>query len=390
MPTDLPDNKNHILIKDGVIQNPGEKKSKKNILVLGDKIIDILDVIPSGIKNLNIIEAEGCILTPGLIDQHIHGGYGCNFNTASVESITNFLAKITFHGITSICPTIMTDSIENINSQIQKIIKAKNKSSKNSAKIIGINLEGPFLNPKYKGAHPEELFIKPAIENYKKIENESVKIVTLAPELDKDNSLTKYLFDKKVVVSAGHTNASKEELQNSFSAGLNNLTHVFNAMPPLHHRTPGVIGVSLVNDDIYTEVIADHHHIKPEIIELVLRSKPETKIIFISDSLPLNSSNQKSTVFGGQKIYNRGEYAVNEEGKFAGSLMFLDSIIRKNINNIKFSRLIQYCSSNPAENLGLKNIGYLSEGKTADIVIWEKETMMVKSVLINGKSFTLS
>lgn len=374
----------YTLISGGFIQNPGEVKQKKNILIKGDKIIDLLDFIPSDIENLRIIEANDSIITPGLIDQHIHGGYGCNFNRSDVDTIINFLVKLPEHGITSICPTIMTDTVENTRVQIERVAKAKSLLPENSAKIAGINLEGPFLNPEYKGAHEKELFLNPTIENYQQIESDETRIVTIAPELDKGLELTKYLVEKKIIASAGHSKANTQQIKEGFEVGLKQITHIFNAMPALHHREPGVIGSSLVNDDVYVEVIADYNHLHPDIVKLILSSKPENKVIFISDSLPLNQSSENSTIFGGQKIFNRGEYAVNEEGRFAGSLLFLDSIVRKNLNSVKFPELLRFCSQNPAKNLNLNDCGYITHGMTADLVIWKDETFEIQDVLING------
>jgi len=218
-----------ILIKNGIIQNPSEPEQKADILIQDGKVVDICSAGIPARKNIKIIDAEGCFVTPGLIDQHLHGGYGCNFNTAEVDDILNFLFNLPKHGVTSICPTIMTDSPEKIKKQIGKIKEAKTKAPAGAAKIIGINLEGPFLNPQFRGAHPENLCLKPTIENYKQFEDDLVKIITLAPELDEDFKLTKYLVDKGVIVSAGHSNASREVFLQAVNAGVSQITHIFNA-----------------------------------------------------------------------------------------------------------------------------------------------------------------
>ncbi|HSA06258.1 MAG TPA: N-acetylglucosamine-6-phosphate deacetylase [Candidatus Gastranaerophilales bacterium] len=379
-----------VLILNGFIQNPGEEKTKENILIYKDIIVgtskDLPDKIPVDIDKIQYIDAQNMLISPGLIDQHIHGGYNCDFNTSDEQAILNFLLNLPKHGVTSICPTIMTDSPENIEIQIKKITAVKNALPLNSTKIIGINLEGPFLNAEFKGAHCEKLFLEPTIENYKRIESDEIRIITIAPELDKNFELTKYLSDKGVIVSAGHSNADRAVFSDAVSSGLTQVTHIFNAMPSLHHRQPGIIGNSLINDDIYVEIIADHNHLHQDIIELILRIKPDSKAVFISDSLPLNHSELDSTVFGGQKIFKHNEIAINETGKFAGSLMFLDSVIRKNLNLKEFSQLLMYCSFNPAKNLRLDTLGCLKKGMTADLVFWEDEIFKITSVFINGQA----
>lgn len=378
-------NDRYTLIIGGFILNPGEAKQKKNILIHNSKIVDITDNIPDETENFEIIDAKGGIISPGLIDQHIHGGYGCDFNNADVETIVNFLSNLPKHGITSICPTIMTDAPEKIRTQIEKITQAKRKLPVSSTKILGINLEGPFLNPEYKGAHNKNLFLEPSIKNYREIESDEIKITTIAPELDRGNELAQYLLKRGIIPSAGHSAADAAQVNSAFAAGLNHITHIFNAMRPLHHREPGIIGGSLSNDEVYVEVIADHNHLHADIVSLILKAKPEDKVIFISDSLPLNQSSEESAVFGGQKIYKRGEIAVNEEGNFAGSLIFLDTQVRKNLNITDFSKLLKYCSENPAKNLKLKDLGYISKGKTADLVIWTENKAEIQAVIINGE-----
>ncbi len=351
------------LIANGYIQNPGEEKFRGNILIEKEKIVDITEKFyPDAAQ----IEAKGCIITPGLIDQHIHGGYECDFNTANPEAIVSFLAQLPKHGTTAVCPTIMTDTPENIRAQIEKIKQAKAQAPGNAAKIIGINLEGPFINPEYKGAHSREYILPPTIENYRQIEDEEIKIVTISPEFDENGELAGYLEKKGVIVSIGHSNAQN-------LSGLSHVTHIFNAMPPLHHRNPGIVGHALVNDGVYVEVIADHNHLHPEAVRLILRSKPGSKVIFISDCLA-----------PGKKTLKKGDAAVNKQGNLIGSLVFLDGVIRKNTGISGLKDLLMYCSLNPARNLGLECSGYIKKGTVADLVLWDAVELRVKGAFVSG------
>lgn len=368
------------VIKNGFIQNPDKEKVKKDILVRDGKIAEISNKLPD---NEDSIDAEGLTITPGLIDQHIHGGYGVDFNNAKSEDIVSFCEKITSHGVTSFVATVMTDSEDHIKQQIKEISDAIKKQPENSAKILGIHLEGPFLNPDFKGIHPDSFILEPNIENFKKFENENIKIVSFAPELDKKFEFTKYLTEKTIISSAGHSKATHEELRAASKKGLKQVTHLFNAMSPLHHRNPGILGEALTNDSIYTEVIADNEHLHPIIIDLILRAKPKSRIIFISDSLPLNQSKQDNLIFGGQKIFRKNNKAVNENGTFAGSLSFLDENLRKNIEKINLSDFLMFSSFNPATNLGLNTKGLIKKSFDADLVLWD-ENLQVKHVLIGG------
>ncbi len=375
------------IIQNGFIQNPDSQKIKANIVLKKNKIIDIFESNECGlaknIKNIDYIDAEGLTITPGLIDQHIHGGYGIDFNFANADEIIELTAKLTKHGITAFVATVMTDSEENIQRQIKEICTAMKKQPENSSKILGIHLEGPFINPEYKGIHPDNLILKPNINNFKKFECDEIKIVSYAPELDKNLELTKYLAKKNIIPSVGHSKATHEELKSALKAGLRQVTHLFNAMPSLHHRNPGILGEALVNDDIYTEVIADNQHLHPLIIDLIIKTKLKSRIIFISDSLPLNRNYREYIMFGGQRIYRKNNKAVSDNGVFAGSLSFLDDNLRKNINKISFSDFLTFASLNPAKNLGLNSKGLIKTGYDADLVLWD-ENFHVRKTFIKG------
>lgn len=377
-------------IINGTILNPGFKPEKRNLLIYKNKIIATNSNIPDSLpdKDLRIINAEGLIITPGFVDQHIHGGYGCNFNNSSVEEIINLACQLPKHGITSILPTIMTAPEIEIKEQINKIKIAKKNLPENSTKFHGIHLEGPYLSGKYKGIQPESYILLPEIENFKIIEDPEIKIVTYAPELDKNFALTKYLSNKNIIASAGHSNASAENIKKAEEAGLKQITHLFNAMSPLHHRNPGILGEALTNNNLYVEVIADGLHLDPIIIDLVLRAKPCSRIIFISDSLPLNRADRDSVIFGGQKIFKKDNRAINADGTLAGSLIFLDSSV-KNLHKwdlASFSDALKFTSQNIFQNIGLDNYGYIDRGKMADLVMWDMEKdYQVNTTIINGQ-----
>ncbi|MEI7474353.1 MAG: N-acetylglucosamine-6-phosphate deacetylase [bacterium] len=380
------------LILNGTIINAFEVAQKNNILIFNDRIVAIGENLPDYIENeavaLDIIDAEGLIITAGLIDQHIHGGFGVNFNNCSSEEVLSILNKYPKYGITSVVPTIMTDEKEAVKNQIEIIKAAKNSAIKHQTNLIGIHLEGPFLNSKNKGIHPENCIETPTVENFKFFEDAIIKIVTFAPELDEDFKLTKYLYSKDIIPSGGHSKATESIVNDAERFGMSQLTHIFNAMSPLHHRTPGIIGEGLVNDDLYVEVIPDGLHLHKIILEIIFRTKPQNKIIFISDSLPLTLAEKESIIFGGQAIFNKENKALNQDGTFAGSLIFLDSALRtlSNDNIEKFAKLIAYATSNPAKNLGLHNKGSIHVGKDADIVLWnQKENFEIVKTFIHGE-----
>ncbi len=264
-----------------------------------------------------------------IIEQHFHGAYGIDFNKAGVNEILDLSQKLRNIGIAYFFPTLVTDTLENTKRQI-KIIK---EASKKCNSILGIHLEGIFLNPQKKGIHNTEHFLSLTVENYQKLEDEFIKIVTLAPELDK--GLIKYLKGNGVKVQAGHcTGWKKGELTPDGT------THMYNAMSGITHRGESTALSALLDDSVYTEVIADGVHVSDEALKLLFKTKPADKILLISDSLPITYSDKKEDIFADSKIYYDGKSATSANGTLAGSTKLLPEIIqilcKKSLFNPKY------------------------------------------------------
>lgn len=260
-----------------------------------------------------------------LIEQHIHGCFGINFNTASVDEIILLTKKIFEYGIGGIFPTIVTDSIENTKRAIENIKEASMKQKSGMAKILGIHLEGIFLNPVKRGIHNRHHFLPLTEDNFRLIEDDFIKIVTLAPELDE--TLINYLTYKDIKIQAGHCIGGN-------LAHCSGVTHLFNAMSGITHRGSSTALSALINDNIYTEIIADGIHISDEALKLAFKAKPKEKIILISDCLPITKSDLKEMTFSDEKVYYDGIKATSKEGTLAGSTALLPDIIKRlaNIN----------------------------------------------------------
>ena len=250
-----------------------------------------------------------------IIEQHFHGAYGVDFNKAGVKEIVGLTKKLRQDGIAGFFPTIVTDSVENTKRQISVIKEA----SKESDGILGIHLEGIFLNPLKKGIHNVEHFLELTVENYKKLEDDFIKIVTLAPELDR--GLIDYLKNKGVKVQAGRCTG--------WSAKVDGVTHMYNAMSKVTHKSEESTALqALINDDVYAEVIGDGVHVSDDALKLLFKSKPKDKIILISDALPITYSDQKEAVFADSLICYDGKMAVSKAGVLAGSTKLLPEIIK--------------------------------------------------------------
>ena len=265
--------------------------------------------------------------TPLLIEQHFHGAFGVDFNKAGVNEIVELSYRLKQLGIGGFFPTLVTDSIKNIKRQVEVIKSASEKCDG----ILGIHLEGIFINPEKKGIHNPEHFLSLTVDNYRKIEDDFIKIVTLAPELDE--GLIDYLQEKNIKIQAGHC------IEGDLSK-VQGVTHTFNAMSGISHRGKSTALSALVDDNLYTEIIADGVHVSDDALKLFFKSKPDDRVILISDSLPITYSNLRETIFADSKIYYDGNSATSQDGTIAGSTKLLPEIIKilakKNMFNPKF------------------------------------------------------
>lgn len=254
-----------------------------------------------------------------LIDNHTHGAFGVNFNYASYDEVKYVLEEFYKRNIKGVCPTLVGDDDKNIVRQLsifKEIKESQLKYNKKEALLIGAHLEGTFLSPDKPGIQDKSVFKIPSIENFKQTVGEFediVKIVTIAPE--EDINLINYLNSRGIKTQAGHTKG--EILKNCAGA-----THIFNAMNPIHHRASSIALESLIRDDIYIEVIADTIHLSIDILKLILKTKPISKIMLVSDCLPCAGFN-KDIIFCGKKVNANGK---DDKGVLAGSAMTLDMI----------------------------------------------------------------
>lgn len=297
-----------------------------------------------------------------LIEQHIHGAFGVNLSNAEADEIVELSKKLLEHGIGGYFPTLVTDSIQNIRGQIAQIKLAKSKQADNMAQILGIHIEGIFINQATKGIHNPTHFLDATIENYKKIEDPLIKVVTLAPELDKGGELQKYLKSKGVKVQAGHCVGFNLE-------NCNGVSHMFNAMSGISHRGKSTALSALINDDLYTEIIADGVHLSDDIISLALKAKPCDKVILVSDALPIAQSELQEMEFCDVPIYNQNGKAVSKEGTIAGSTMLLDECVKRLCAKYPFEKIIKMASDNL----------YTYHGITLDgTVLWDDEFNIIE------------
>ncbi|EPY6467408.1 N-acetylglucosamine-6-phosphate deacetylase [Clostridium sporogenes] len=363
----------------------GNEILQNKVLLFEKKIIDILDrenVCLS--KNDYIIDAKGLYISPGFIDVHIHGSGGKDVMDGEIESIKVISNTIAKRGVTSFLPTTMTMAKERIYKALDVIEQAMNMDL-GGAKVLGAHLEGPFINPKYKGAQKVDFIKNPSFDFIKGYEN-VIKIITLAPEKDENFKFLKYIKENTdIVLSIGHSDATYEQAMAAIDNGISRATHTFNAMTPLNHRKPGIIG-AIMNTDISCELIADNIHVHKGAINVLTKIKGKDKIILITDSMRAGCMNNGIWELGGQKVIVKNGSARLEDNTLAGSILTLDNAIKNMKNNIDASlcEIISMVTINPAKDINIYDKkGSIEKGKDSDIVIFDKD-INISMTIVDG------
>lgn len=367
-------------------------------LVLADKVLEgyaitfgerIEAIVPQAeldLSEFEVIEADGRLVCPGLVDIHIHGYMGEDASDGSCDGLKVMAAGIAKNGVTSWCPTTMTIAKEDILTAFDTARKVKAEKAPYGAKILGINCEGPFVNPSKKGAQPEEFILAPdgdfILENA-----DIVKLFTVAPEMEGGEECIKKVYeDGRVLTSMGHTNATFDEANAGIAQGVRHTTHLFNAMTALMHRNPGVVGAALSDERVSCELIADTFHVNPGLYKLVYKLKGD-KLCLITDCMRAGGMPDGNYTLGGQPVVKKGIQCLLEDGTIAGSVLKLNNAVKnlRDYTGISIPEAVACASLNPAKAIGEdKNIGSLEVGKLADIIICDND-FNVETTVINGE-----
>lgn len=377
---------------------------KEQKIISGSKIITPLKIIENGIVIVNdgMIEYvgeeeqrglasynnvyKGEYIVPGFIDIHCHGGNGHDAMDSTYEAlkeISKFKAK---NGCTSFLATTVTSSIKDTVKALNNIGEYSKQSTEEGAEVLGVHLEGPFINATQKGAQREDLIIPQSVEVMEEFIKESsglIKIVTYAPELDTDFEFTSFLNNKGIIPSVGHSFADYETIISAIKFGLKSSSHIFNQMKGIHHREPGTVGAILTQKNLFAEIIADCVHVHPAIVNLLVTAKGADKIILITDAMRAAGLQDGTYDLGGLKVIVKNDEARLESGNLAGSTLTMNGAVKNMVEKMSISieKSIRMASLNPAQLLGLdKYRGSLTPGKRADIVVLDDNFNVIYTI----------
>ncbi len=324
-------------------------------------------------------------VSAGFIDIHIHGAGSYDFMDDREEAIEAIAKEVVKYGTTSLLATTMTMDTNRIKKALDTV---KNYKRKTGANVLGIHLEGPFLSRKYLGAQNGKYLIK-ATDELIKDHKDIIKIITLAPEEDDDFTLVKKWAGEGIVLSMGHTNATYQEAKEAVECGVHHVTHIFNAMRPLHHREPGALGAALMLD-VSVELITDGYHIDPVLYDFVVRNKGVDNVVLVTDSIRATGLKDGIYELGGQRVMLTNGKCTLENGQLAGSVHTMNKAIKNMMDNthLPLYDVVKMATINPARVIKEKKKGYLKEGYDADILILD-ENYNVKNVFVMGESVYL-
>ncbi|PQA89305.1 N-acetylglucosamine-6-phosphate deacetylase [Hyphococcus luteus] len=328
----------------------------------------------------NQIDLSGKIIVPGFIDLQINGGGGVLFNDApTLESVELIAAAHRKYGVAGLCPTLISDGLSTIERGINAVEEAV---ARGVAGVIGLHVEGPFLNAEKRGIHPANKirkFTADAMDILTSARQIPV-ILTIAPEFVEASQLKK-LTESGVRVSAGHTNATYDETYSALKAGVSSFTHLFNAMSPLHSRAPGVICAAL-ESNAWCGIIVDGEHVHPAMLRMAIRAKSDRRFILVSDAMPTVGSDMDHFFIGGERISMVDGVLRSNDGTLAGAALDMSMAVRNAINMLGISLVeaVRFASLNPAAFLGLSHIsGSIAPGKQADFAVLSTDLTPVET-----------
>ncbi|QBQ07671.1 N-acetylglucosamine-6-phosphate deacetylase [Spiroplasma gladiatoris] len=366
-----------------------ENKTIENgwVLIEDKKIMSINE----GVTQLEGIDLQGNFLLPGFIDCHVHGGYGVDFESGTVDAYQKFAKLVVKEGITSYVQGSVTNSKEdNIKFMSAFKVFMSDYQSK-SAKCLGIHMEGPFISPEKKGAHELKLLEKPNLKTLKELielSGNNIRIITYAPDLQ-NGEFTNYLLENDILPSAGHTNTSVQNFLKDYKLGVKHLTHLFNGMSGVNQQEPGLATAGLYFDDILCEVITDSIHIQPDTLRLIYKIKGHKGICIITDAMNAKGLDDGEYKLGNLEVIKEGMKVYLKEGKaLAGAGATYDHNIRvmlKEIPNLTLNELIYMTSINIAKQLNIfDKTGNIEVNKFADLVVLNKNYEVEKTI-VNGE-----
>jgi N-acetylglucosamine-6-phosphate deacetylase len=388
---------------------PGSVHSEGTLVIDGERIVQIGAL---GATGMQVVDLRNHIVLPGFIDVHVHGLDGIDTLDGG-DVIAAIAQRLPKFGVTGFCPTTVAcapdalrevlHSVAALRASSKRALPAAASSAQAGARVLPAHLESNFINPDFRGAQPLACLRMPPSQvpsthhrhdfDGRDILSEidsagdNVGIVTLAPELEGALDLIRHLASSGTRVSLGHSGATLEQSRAAIAAGARHATHLFNRMPPLSHRDPGLVGAILTSEEVAAEIICDGVHVHRDMVHMAIRAKGASRMMAITDGVAAAGLPEGSTAsLGGREIRVKNSAAYLNDGTLAGSVATMDRVFRFLVTDVGLSLndAAQMCATTPALELGLRDTGMITVGAIADLVVIDRD-FTVKQTYIGGQ-----
>lgn len=370
-----------------VFDSHTEEFKRADIVSCDGYITHIGDRVPSGCE---VVDVSGKYIIPGLVDVHTHGIAGSDFCYADENKVKRMCLAYAKNGTTSVMATLASDTMSRLRNSVYAINQNRLNEECDKANIIGIHMEGRYLNPEKRGAHARDLLSLPSVSelcDFVSIMLPAPVHFSIAPELEGGHDFIKKARELGATVGIAHTSATYEEAEAAVELGAISFTHTFNAMSPVHHRMPGAAVCSLNSKKAYTEIICDGVHLHPAIVKLTYNAKDKDKIVLITDSMSATATEDGEYEIAGTKVFVKDGRAVNEDGVLAGSTLTMFKAV-KNIMEfcgITLNEALKFATVNPAKMVGADFVGSLEKNYRADLIVLKSiENPEIYDVFVGG------
>lgn len=386
-----------ILLTGATIVLPDRLLDFGTIVIEGTRITDVLSGPRPHDPSAQTIDARGLYVVPGFVDVHVHGVDGSD-TLDGAGAIAEIARRLPRHGVTAFCPTSVACAPDRLRTMLRAVRAARVEPRPASARVLPAHLESNFINPDYNGAQPVDCLRRPTPDRVAgsfsghdilaeiAAARPDVGIVTLAPEIEGGQDLVRDLVSHGHRVSLGHSGATYDEAMAAIDAGAAHATHLFNRMPRLEHRAPGLAGAALTRAEVTAEIICDTVHVHPAMVRLAVGAKGPAGVIAITDGtagsgLPRGAE----TTLGGRRI-TVGDVARLDDGTIAGSVLTMDRAFANLVElGFSLSEAATMCATTPARALGLHGFGVIAPGAAADLVILDNDFRVARTI-INGET----
>jgi len=380
----------------GSLYTPTERIDQPLVVVENGVIAEVASRATREISaGLNVVDLGDVSLAPGFIDTHIHGAAGHDVMEQDRDALASVAQLLAQHGVTSYLPTTITAPVEKTLTALERLadaIEADESKPGNyglRAQPVGIHLEGPFLSHARRGVHPPACLLPPTLATFEKFWQAArghIKVITIAPELEGACEVIAEATQRGVCVSLGHSDADLKATQAGVAAGARRATHTFNAMRPLEHREPGILGEVLTDDRLSAEIIVDGVHVDPMIVRLFLHAKGDDGAVLVTDGTAATGMPDGKYRLGGLEVEVKDGKCL-ADGRLAGSVLTMDRAVRNvmKFGNWDLQRTVRLATLNPARTIGMAGtIGKLAPGAAADMVALSA-TGQVRKTIIRGR-----